>query len=64
MNDALQARMAEATRLTLQGQLAEATALIQQTLGTAAEPTVEVRPRHPDDTREPIEGSARLVEDT
>lgn len=64
MNDALQARMAEATRLTRQGQLAEATALIQQILGTGAEPAVEIRPRHPDDdAREPIEGSARLVDD-
>jgi poly(hydroxyalkanoate) depolymerase family esterase len=62
MNDALQARMAEATRLTRQGRLAEATALIQESFGTGADPAVEVPRRHPDDTREPIEGSARLVE--
>ena len=63
-NDALQAKLAAATQLTLRGQLAEATALIQQALGTTAEPTVEVRPRHPGDARQPIEGSARLVDDT
>jgi len=63
MNDTLQARLAEATRLTRQGRLAEATALIQQTLGIAAGPAVDVRPRHPGDAREPIEGSARPVDD-
>ena len=62
MNDASQTRMAEVTRLTLQGQLAEATALIQQTLGAAA-PAAEVHPRRPGDTMEPIESSARVIDD-
>lgn len=61
MNDALQARMAEATRLTLQGQLAEATALIQRSVGNPAGSAV--RPHSARDTKEPIEGRARVVDD-
>src|SRR5437588_8225677 len=41
MNDDMQAGMAEATRLTLAGRLAEATAAIQRALGTVAAPDVD-----------------------
>src|SRR5438128_1814983 len=41
MNDEMQAGMAEATRLTLAGRLAEATAAIQRALGTVAAPDVD-----------------------
>lgn len=61
MNDDTQARMAEATRLTLQGQLAEATALIQRSLGATADP--DLRPQSAGDAKEPVEGSARIVAD-
>src|ERR671932_1799085 len=40
MNDDLRAGMAEATRLTLAGRLAEATAAIQRTLGNLPAPDV------------------------
>ena len=39
MKDQMQAAMAEATRLTRAGRLAEATALIQRTLGGMSAPT-------------------------
>ena len=38
MNDHMQAAMAEATRLTRAGRLAEATTLIQRTLGDMSAP--------------------------
>ena len=41
MNNDLQTGMAEATRLTLAGRLAEATAAIQRALGTVAAPDVD-----------------------
>src|SRR5436189_37251 len=41
MNNDLQTGMAEATRLTLAGRLAEATAAIQRPLGTVAAPDVD-----------------------
>src|SRR5919197_3352093 len=44
MNDDLRAGMAEATRLTLAGRLAEATAAIQRTLGNLPAPDVLRRP--------------------
>ncbi len=59
MNDQMQAAMAEATRLTHAGQLAEATALIQRTLGGM--PAAAGRSTRAD---APIEAEVRVVEDT
>jgi poly(hydroxyalkanoate) depolymerase family esterase len=50
LNDQMQAGMAEATRLTREGRLAEATAVIQRTLGGRFAP-----PDAPAETEEPIE---------
>jgi poly(hydroxyalkanoate) depolymerase family esterase len=59
MNDRMQAAMAEATRLTRAGRLAEATALIQRTLGGISVPKVR-------STRAgvPNEAGVRIVEVT
>jgi hypothetical protein len=60
MNDQMQNGMAEATRLTQQGRLDEATAAIQRALGGAFAPAQE----GPGDTNEPIEVISRLVRET
>jgi poly(hydroxyalkanoate) depolymerase family esterase len=60
MNGNVQSRMAEATRLTREGRLHEATALIQNTLGNASSTT---KPKTADDDR-PIDVSSRLVGET
>lgn len=60
MNDTMRTRMAEATRLTRQGHLAEATALIQQTLGAVATPGGGVPPHRARATTEPVTINARL----
>jgi poly(hydroxyalkanoate) depolymerase family esterase len=61
MDDSFQAHMAEATRLTGQGRLAEATALIQRALAGAAAPAA-VGPRATAQTVDPTLASAlRLV---
>jgi hypothetical protein len=52
----MQAGMAEATRLTREGRLAEATAVIQNTLGGRFAP-----PEAPAETEEPIETARRAV---
>jgi poly(hydroxyalkanoate) depolymerase family esterase len=62
MNDRMQAGMAEATRLTLAGRLAEATATIQRTLGSAT--GINVSPAGPDNASAPIEAEFRVVEDS
>ena len=59
MNDQMQAAMAEATRLTRAGRLAEATALIQRTLGGMSAPAR--RSTHAD---VPDETKVRVVEVT
>jgi hypothetical protein len=59
MNDQMQAAMAEATRLTRSGRLAEATALIQRTLGGVTAPIG--RFTHAD---VPNEAGVRVVEAT
>jgi len=61
MNDTLQTSMAEATRLTIEGQLAEATALIQRTLGGTTVAAPDVPSRSAGEALEPIEGSFRVV---
>ncbi len=53
MNDQMQSGMAEATRLTREGRLAEATALIQHTLGGRSAP--------PDAPEDPVETARRAV---
>jgi poly(hydroxyalkanoate) depolymerase family esterase len=60
MNDQMQNGMAEATRLTHQGRLDEATAAIQRALGGTFAPAQE----GPGDTNEPIEVISRLVRET
>src|SRR5215469_9056418 len=62
MNDRLQAGMAEATRLTRAGRLAEATALIQRTLaGVSATNVSAAEPSHAD---APIEAEFRVLDDS
>jgi poly(hydroxyalkanoate) depolymerase family esterase len=61
MNDQMQHGMAEATRLTRQGRLDEATAAIQRALGGTFAPAGQ---EGPGDTNEPIEGISRLVRET
>ncbi len=56
MNDQMQSGMAEATRLTQQGKLEEATAAIQRALGGTFVPTTK-----PDDTARPIDVTSRVV---
>ena len=60
MDRRMQANMAEATRLTRQGRLAEATALIQRTLGGA--PAPDVARERPGSRDEPIEAAFRVVD--
>ena len=62
MSDHIQAGMAEATRLTSEGRLAEATALIQRTLGGTFSPATS--PDGPGGADGPIEASSRVVNET
>ena len=57
MNDSLKAGMAEATRLTREGRLAEATAVIQRTLGRKFALATDDR----GGSDEPIETTSRVV---
>ena len=59
MRDQMQAGMAEATRLTREGRLAEATAVIQRTLGGTFAPT----PEGSDGTDKPNEATFRVVDE-
>jgi poly(hydroxyalkanoate) depolymerase family esterase len=59
LNDQMQAGMTEATRLTREGRLAEATAVIQNTLGGRFAP-----PDAPAETEEPVETARRAVNET
>src|SRR5215211_3117718 len=59
MNDRMQNYMAEATRLTQQGKLQEATAAIQRALGGASVPTTE-----PKSSDGPIDVGSRIVNRT
>ncbi|MDP8970466.1 MAG: PHB depolymerase family esterase [Actinomycetota bacterium] len=59
MNQPMQAAMAEARRLTAAGQLAEATALIQRTLGHSPTGSATARPKSTD---EPIRPKAQVVD--
>ena len=61
MNDQMHSEMAEATRLTQQGRLDEATAAIQRALGGMAPAT---SPGTPGGADEPIEVFSRLVKST
>jgi poly(hydroxyalkanoate) depolymerase family esterase len=58
MNDQMHTGMAEATRLTQQGRLDEATAAIQRALGGSFAPVAQ---EDPGDTDEPIDVISRLV---
>ncbi len=62
MDDRMQAGMAEATRLTLAGRLAEATATIQRTLGRV--PIIDVSAPKPGSAADPIEAEFRVIEDS
>lgn len=57
MNKPMQAAMAEARRLTVEGQLAEATALIQRTLGHGGSPTAG-----PKGTDDPIRPKVQVLD--
>jgi hypothetical protein len=57
VSDQMQAGMAEATRLTSEGRLAEATAVIQRTLGSAFAPA----PDGSGGADGPVERSSRVV---
>jgi len=61
MNDQMHTGMAEATRLTQQGRLDEATAAIQRALGVTFAPVAQ---EDSSDTNEPIEVISRLVRET
>jgi poly(hydroxyalkanoate) depolymerase family esterase len=61
MNDQMHTGIAEATRLTQQGRLEEATAAIQRALGGTFAPAAQ---EGPGDTNEPIEVTSRLVRET
>ena len=61
MNDQMHTGIAEATRLTQQGRLDEATAAIQRALGGTFAPAAQ---EGPSDTNEPIEVMSRLVRET
>src|SRR5260370_33018260 len=62
MNDRIQTGMAEATRLTRAGRLAEATALIQRTL--AGVPATNVSAAEPNRAGAPIEAEFRVLDDS
>ena len=62
MNDRMQTMIAEATRLTRAGRLAEATALIQRTLGGL--PTTNVPAAGPSHADAPIEAEFRVLDDS
>jgi poly(hydroxyalkanoate) depolymerase family esterase len=62
MNNHLQAGMAEATRLTRAGRLAEATALIQRTL--AGLPATDTSVAESSSASVPIEGEFRILDDS
>jgi hypothetical protein len=61
MNDQMHTGIAEATRLTQQGRLDEATAAIQRAVGGTFAPAAQ---EGPGDTNEPIEVISRLVRET
>jgi poly(hydroxyalkanoate) depolymerase family esterase len=61
MNDQMHTGIAEATRLTQQGRLDEATAAIQRALGGTFAPAAQ---ESPGNTNEPIEVISRLVSET
>jgi poly(hydroxyalkanoate) depolymerase family esterase len=61
MNDQMHTGIAEATRLTQQGHLDEATAAIQRALGGTFAPAAQ---KGPGDTNEPIEVISHLVRET
>src|SRR5687767_1442870 len=61
MNDQMHTGIAEATRLTQQGHLDEATAAIQRALGGTFAPAAQ---KGPGDTNEPIEVTSHLVRET
>src|SRR5215212_8957648 len=61
MNDHMHTGISEATRLTQQGRLDEATAAIQRALGGTSAPAAQ---EDPCDTTEPIEVISRLVRAT
>ncbi len=60
MSDQMQAGMEEATRLTREGRLAEATAVIQRTLGGTFSPTAS--PEGLSSTDEPMEATFHVVD--
>jgi len=62
MNNRMQTRIAEATRLTRAGRLAEATALIQRILGGL--PTTNVSAAEPSRADAPIEAEFRVLDDS
>src|SRR5260370_10382550 len=62
MNDRIQTGMAEATRLTRAGRLAEATALIQRTL--AGVPATNVSAAEPNRAGAPIEAEFLVLDDS
>ena len=62
MNDQMQNGMAEATRLTQQGRLEEATAAIQRALGGTFVPTS--KPGSSGDAHSPIDVASRVVKET
>ena len=61
MNDHMQSGMAEATRLMRAGRLAEATAMIQRTLGSVSAPNVVVA--EPDSADAPIASAFPVLDD-
>jgi poly(hydroxyalkanoate) depolymerase family esterase len=62
MNDQMQSGMAEATRLTQQGRLEEATAAIQRALGGTSVPTT--KPEDSVRSDRPIDITSRIVKET
>src|SRR5947209_17006973 len=60
MNDRMQAGMAEATRLVRAGRLAEATAMLQRTLGSVPAPNVSV----PGSADAPIASAFPVLDDS
>src|SRR5919112_118043 len=62
MNDQMQGGMAEATRLTQQGRLEEATAALQRALGGTFVPTT--KPEDSDRSDRPIDVTSKIVRET